>query len=205
MQPAADAPTAVYTRAEPFFPPVYAWYHFSGTKNAVDTFKSAGAYYQQTKDAIVANAPKTPNEALESLRRLAHSYIAIIPGARPHVDAAFDVIDDLRDTHGDDVNRIVSDGYEEIHAVIRDSGAIDVDTAMKVLDVFRRTSAALEELGKRAGKDAFSALSEKYPQVSEKLGGGYEELRKLARTAGPEAKKQLKATSEEVSATALLN
>lgn len=99
------------------------------------------------------------------------------------------------------MNRIVSDGYEEVRAVIRDSSAMDVGTAMKVLDVLRRKSAELEELGKRAGKDAFSALGEKYPQVSERLGGRYEELKKFARSAGPEAKKQFKETSQEVCAT----
>ena len=125
---------------------------------------------------------ESPNEALDYLRDVARSYLVVIPGARPHVDAAFDTIDELRDTHGEDVNRIVSDGYEEVRVIIKDSGSMDAGTAMKILDVLRRRSAELEELGKKAGKDAFGSLSEKYPQLSEKLGGGYEEFKKLAQS-----------------------
>ena len=128
----------------------------------------------------------------------AHSYLVVVPGARPHVDAAFDTIDQLRDTHGDEVNRIVGDGYEEVRVIIRDAGAMDASTAMKVLDVLRRRSAELEELGKKAGKDAFGSLSERYPQVSEKLGGGYDELKRLAETKGPEAKKIFDDTTKQV-------
>ncbi|KAI0779802.1 hypothetical protein C8Q74DRAFT_1316289 [Fomes fomentarius] len=176
----------------------YAWYHISGAKKAVDASRTASAYYQQTKDAIASKAPKNPNEALDQLRHFAHSYLVIIPGARPHVDAAFDTIDELRDSHGDDVNRIVSDGYEEIRTIIRDSSSLDATAAMKVFDVFRKRSAELEELGKGIGKDVFGSLSERYPQLSDKLGGGYDEFQKLVKTRGPEAKKIYDETTQQV-------
>ncbi len=174
------------------------YYYFSGAKAAVDASRTASQYYQETKAAIAAKAPKSPNEALDYLRDVARSYLVIIPGARPHVDAAFDTIDELRSSHGDDVNRIISDGYDEVRVVIKDSGNMDAATAMKILDVLRRRSAELEELGKKAGKDAFGSLSEKYPQLSDKLGGGYEEFRRLAESKGPEAKKLYDETSGQV-------
>ena len=176
----------------------YAYYNISGAKKAVDASRTASAYYQQTKDAIAAKAPSSPNEALDQLRNFARSYLVIIPGARPHVDAAFDTIDELRESHGDDVNRIVSDGYEEVRVIIREAGSMDATTAMKILDVLRRRSAELEELGERMGKDAFGSLNEKYPQLSEKIGGGYDEFRKLVKTHGPDAKKVYDDTSREV-------
>lgn len=174
------------------------YYHFSGAKKAVDASRAASQYYQETKAAIASKAPKSPNEALDYLRDVARSYLVVIPGARPHVDAAFDTIDELRDTHGEDVNRIVSDGYEDVRVIIKDSGSMDAGTAMKILDVLRRRSAELEELGKKAGKDAFGSLSEKYPQLSEKLGGGYEEFKNLAQSKGPEAKRVYDETSGQV-------
>ena len=76
----------------------YAYYNISGAKKAVDASRTASAYYQQTKDAIAAKAPNSPNEALDQLRNFARSYLVIIPGARPHVDAAFDTIDELRES-----------------------------------------------------------------------------------------------------------
>ncbi|KAI0655905.1 hypothetical protein C8Q70DRAFT_1016263 [Cubamyces menziesii] len=177
----------------------YAWYHFSGVKGAVDASKTVSDYYQQTKATIVEKAPKSPNEALDYLRDVSRSYLVVIPGARPHVDAVFDTIDQLRDTHGEEVNRIVSDGYEEVRVVVKDSeSALDVATAMKVFDVLRKRSAQLQELGEKAGKDAFGSLSQKYPQISEKLGGGYDELKRLAEAKGPEAKKLYDEAREQI-------
>ncbi|KAI0356215.1 hypothetical protein OH77DRAFT_1423818 [Trametes cingulata] len=177
----------------------YTWYHFSGLKKAVDTSKAASDYYQQTKAAIAEKAPKSPNEALDYLRDIARSNLAIIPGARPHIDAIFDTLDELRASHGDEVNRILSDGYEEVRVIVQDNGSgVDVGTALKIFDVLRRQSEQLQELGEKAGKDAFGSLSERYPQLSEKLGGGYDELRRLAQTKGPEAKKLYDETSQQL-------
>ncbi|OJT01839.1 hypothetical protein TRAPUB_7704 [Trametes pubescens] len=177
----------------------YTWYHFSGVKTAVSASQTATKYYQDTKAAIAEKAPKNPNEALEYLRGVARSYLVLIPGARPHVDAAFDTIDELRESHGDEVNRIVSDGYEEVRKIVQASGSgVDIATATKVYEVLQKRSGELQALGEKAGKDAFGSLSEKYPQVSEKLGGGYDELRKLAQSKGPEAKKLYDETSGQI-------
>ncbi|KAI8975817.1 hypothetical protein BD414DRAFT_496993 [Trametes punicea] len=177
----------------------YAWYYFSGVKKAVDTSKAVSDYYQQTKTAIAEKAPKDPNEALNYLRDVARSYLVVIPGARPHVDAVFDTIDKLRDSHGEDVNRIVSDGYEEVRVIIQDTASgLDMATAMKIFDVLRKHSSQLQELGQNAGKDAFESLKEKYPQVSETLGGSYSEFKRLAETKGPEAKKLYDETSQQI-------
>ncbi|CDO69303.1 hypothetical protein BN946_scf184976.g22 [Trametes cinnabarina] len=177
----------------------YAWYHFSGLKKAVDASKTASDYYEKTKATILENAPRDPNEALNYLRDVARSYLVLIPGARPHVDAVFDTVDQLRDSHGDEVNKIVSDGYEEVRVIIKDNGSgVDMATAMKIFDVLRKRSSQLQELGQQAGKDAFGALSEKYPQLSEKLGGSYDELRRMAQKHGPEAKKLYDETTQQI-------
>lgn len=181
----------------------YAWYHLSGVKRTVDSSNTLLDYYQKTKNSI-ADKTKNPSEALDYLRTVAHSSLVVIPGARPHVDAAFDTLDELRDSHGDDVNRIVNGGFEEVRAIVKDSGSVDMDTALKIFDVLKKRSAELEELGKEAGKDAFSSLGEKYPQLSEKLGGGYEDFKKLAAAQGPEAKRLYEETSQQVRTTLVL-
>jgi hypothetical protein len=56
----------------------------------------------------------------------------------------------------------------------------------------------LYELGKRAGGDVVNELLESHPEVKEKLGGGYEQLQKLAQDKGPEAKKLLDDTQSQV-------
>ena len=161
----------------------YMYYHFSGAKKAVDASRAASQYYQETKAAIASKAPKSPNEALDYLRDVARSYLVVIPGARPHVDAAFDTIDELRDTHGEDVNRIVSDGYEEVRVIIKDSGSMDAGMAMKILDVLRRRSAELEELGKKAGKDAVENAEEGVKHQEERAEKELKDLVKQAEAA----------------------
>ncbi|KAI0675032.1 hypothetical protein C8Q78DRAFT_1010127 [Trametes maxima] len=177
----------------------YTWYRVSGVKRAVDASNAASNYYQEAKAAIVEKAPKNPNEALDYLRNVAHSYLVVIPGVRPHVDAVFDTLDELRDSHGDEVNKVVSDGYEEVRVIVQDAGSgLDIATAMKIFDVLRKRSTQVQEIGEKAGKNAFSALSEKYPQVADNLGGGYGELKKLAKEKGPEAKRLYDETSQEI-------
>ena len=171
------------------FSPGYAWYRLSGAKKAVESYNVAARYYEQTKRAFVENAPKDPSEALSRLRSFARSYLIVIPGARPHVDTAFDTIDELRDEHGNEVDRIVGGGYEEVRIVIRDAKAMDLATAVRVLNVLRRRSGELEELERRASSGVFESLARKYTQVSETLGVGYEEFKRLAQAKGPEAKK----------------
>ncbi len=164
----------------------------------MNSYNIAANYYEQTKHAFIDNAPKNPSETLDRLRTFAQSYLIIIPGAGPHVDAAFDTIDELRDEHGDEVDRIVGGGYEEVRIIVRDAAAMDVATAMRVLGVLQRRGGELEELGRRAGSGVFESLARKYPQVSEKLGVGYEEFKKLAQTKGPEAKKVFDDTGKQV-------
>lgn len=176
----------------------YGWYHLSGAKKAVDSYNIATQYYEQTKRAFIDSTPKNPGEALNRLRTFAQSYLIIIPGSRSPVDAAFDTIDELRDEHGNEVDRIVGGGYDEVRIIVRDATAMDMATAARVLDVFRRRSAELEELGQRARSSAFESLAKKYPQVSEKLGIGYEEFKGLAEVKGPEAKKVFDDTVKQV-------
>ncbi|KAI0743833.1 hypothetical protein C8Q80DRAFT_1183375 [Daedaleopsis nitida] len=177
----------------------YAYYHMSGAKKAVDASRTVSAYYQQTKDAVAANAPNSPNEALTQLRNFAQSYLVMIPGARSHIDAVFDTVDQLHESHGEEVDRLVSGTYQELRDIVRDANTVDAAMAMKILEVLRKRSSELQELGKKAGKDAFGSLSEKYPQLSEKLGGGYDEFKKLVEAHGPEAKKMYEDTSRQIS------
>lgn len=177
----------------------YAWYHFSGAKTAVNTARQAHDYYQDTKRSIAENAPKNPNEVIQFLRSTAKSYAGLVPGVSKYVDSAFDALDELHETHGEDVDKILRQGYDEIRQILKDgnSGA-DAQTGMKVMDVLRTSSSQLEEVGKRVGQDMFQKLGEQYPELKEKLGGGYEELRKAAEKNGPEAKRIFDETTSQV-------
>lgn len=177
----------------------YAWYHFSGAKTAVDASKAAANYYQETKRAIAENAPKNPSEVIEFLRKNTKSYAGLIPGASSYIDSTFDTFDQLHQNHGDEVNRVLQEGYDDIHKIIQESGnGVSVETGMKVMGVLHKRMGELEEVGKKVGQDVFKTLSEKHPEIKEKLGGGYEELKDMAEKSGPEAKKILDDTLSQV-------
>lgn len=177
----------------------YVFYHFSGAKKAVDVSRTAQQYYAQAKQTVVEKAPKNPNEVLNFLRSTVKSYAGFIPGGSSYVDSTFDTLDQLHESHREEVDKILQSAYDEINGILKEKKeGLDVDTAWKILDVVKRRTGELEEVGKQAGKDLFQNVAEKYPQVSEKLGGGYQELKDMAQKRGPEARKILDDATNQV-------
>ncbi|KAI0690907.1 hypothetical protein BC835DRAFT_1417494 [Cytidiella melzeri] len=170
----------------------YGYYHFSGAKKAVDASKVVHAYYQQTKATVAEKAPKSPSEALQYLRSVAKSYAGIIPGASSYVDSTFDSLDELHNTHGEELNKILQGAYDEIREVlkdVKDQESIDAAKAGKLMNILGKRVSELNELGKKAGNDAVAKLEDKYPMVAQMIGSSYSELKGLAQRGGPEAKK----------------
>jgi hypothetical protein len=142
-----------------------------------------------------------PNDALKYLRDVAKSYVFMIPGAAPYIDATFDQLDSVVQKHGEDANKITRAAYDEIQGIYGETkkkGTVDADAAMKVADVLRRRLQELYELGKQVGGDVLGDVLESHPEVKEKLGGGYEQLRGLAESKGPEAQKALEDVQKQV-------
>jgi len=88
----------------------YTAYQFSDAKKAVDAARKTASYAQQARDKISDSVQATindgkPNEALAYLRKVAQSYVAMIPGASSYIDATFDSFDKLAETHGPEVEK----------------------------------------------------------------------------------------------------
>lgn len=177
----------------------YTYYHFSGLKKLADTGTQAKEYYQQTKQTIQEKAPKSANEALNFLRSTAKSYAGLVPGASGVIDHTFDTLDSLRESHGDEVNKVVNETYDEIQKVVKSSkNGADLETGLKIFAVLKKASGQLQEIGQKAGVHAYGALEDKYPQLASTLGSGYSQLKQLADQAGPEATKVLDETKEQI-------
>ncbi|KAK7692560.1 hypothetical protein QCA50_004190 [Cerrena zonata] len=178
---------------------IYTYYHFSGAKKAVDSARSAHQYFTRAKETIKENAPKNSNEAIEFLRKIAHSQLSFIPGATSYVDATLDSLDELHETHGEEVSNLMNDMYKELQEILKDdrSGA-DIQTGMKVLEIIRRRTGELNEIAKKAGKDAWGKFEKKNPQIAQVLGSRYYELKELAENSGPEAKKLFDETTQQI-------
>jgi hypothetical protein len=173
-------------------------------KSAVQTAQSAQQYIRDTSDRVattVSEHAKNPSKALRKLREIARSYVVLIPGAATYVDSTFDAFENVAASHEEEANRIASEAYSEIENIVKQKGGptkIDADGAWKIVDVLRRRMAELGELAKKAGETAIGPILDKHPEVREKIGGGYDQLRSLAETRGGDAKKLLDDTTNQV-------
>lgn len=146
---------------------VYGYSHFSGTHALVQTPQPVQSTTKPAKDTPLDKA-LPPSEIIQLLRSTVKSYIFFIPGASAFVDASFDTIDRLEQTHREEVDAIVKRTYAELLEVTK-NGRVDAPTAVKVLDVLKRLTAELAEVAQKATK---------HPEVTEKLGGAWTDIQR---------------------------
>ena len=170
----------------------YTWYHFSGAKTAVNLAKSTKHYFEKTSKQFAESAPE-PNEALQWLRHTATSYAAFIPGAKGYINSAFDDLDAIRNKHGDKVDGIVREAYNELKEVTKEKG-MSAETALQVWEI---TQKHLKRIGDLAG-DAVEDILNNHPEIKAKVGGNIDNLKALGDKYGPEAKKQVDQTWDQI-------
>lgn len=171
----------------------YIFYRQSGAKDVVAAAKSTKQYVNSATQKIKEQTPP-PNEALAWLRNAAQSYAAFIPGAKGYVDSAFDDLDAIRAKHGDEVDQIIREAYDEMRTVLG-NGDLSLVTAHKTWEVISKHMSRISEL---AG-DASQQIMDNHPQLKEKLGGNIDKLKEYGDKYGPEAKKEIDRTWKQIS------
>jgi ElaB/YqjD/DUF883 family membrane-anchored ribosome-binding protein len=116
-------------------------------------------------------------------------YLAYIPGAQ----MAFDEIDSIADSHGDELDAILSDAYGDLKDVL-DKGGLDKQTAMAVADIAKRLARDLKDLSMDAGEK----LLEENPKLKAAMECPVQQLKELGRSYGPEAQKIVDETYKQV-------
>ncbi|KAK0113032.1 hypothetical protein ONS95_014741 [Cadophora gregata] len=169
----------------------YGYYHFSGVKSIVNAASTSKAQLQKLTQGIQDSAPE-PNEALKWLRSTTSQYAAFIPGAKPYVDSAFNDLDKVQAKHGEEVDKIVNNAYKELKAATK--SGLSMETAVKAWSVLEK---AMSQLGELA-KDSAGEIIDEHPELKEKLGGGLDQLKGMADSYGPEAKKELDQTYQQI-------
>ncbi|CAF9903142.1 MAG: hypothetical protein ALECFALPRED_000145 [Alectoria fallacina] len=169
----------------------YTYYHFSGAKNLVNTAKKAENAFKSYGKQLKESSPE-PNEALEWLRSTAKSYAAFIPGAKGYVDSAFDDLDAVRNKHGKEVDSIIKEAYEELKDVSQEG--MSVTAATKAWDILQKH---LKRIGDLAG-DAASDIINNHPALKEKVGENLDQLKQMGDKYGPDAKKQVDETWDQI-------
>lgn len=155
------------------------------TKEAQKKYKEAATKFQQATPEM--------DEAVSYIKDLCYSYVGWIPGGRQYVDTAFNDIEKLRKNHKDEADAILKDAYKQFKEASK--GGLSLDTARRGLEV-------LADVGKKVAElsgDAIGDLLEEHPQVKEKFGGGIDQLKSMSEKYGPEAKKLVDETWEQLS------
>lgn len=155
--------------------------------------KQTKSYAQSATQKLKESTPE-PNEALNWLRSTAKSYAVFIPGASGYIDSAFNDIDAIREKHGEEVDNIVRNAYNELSDIAK-NGELSLLTAGKAWDVIVRH---LGQIGDLAG-DAAQQIMDNHPQLKEKVGGNLDKLKEMGRNYGPDAKKEVDKTWDQIS------
>ena len=169
----------------------YGYYHFSGAKTLINTAHETSASWNKYKEQFKQSTPE-PNEALKWFRQTATSYVGFIPGAKSYVDSAFDDIDTIQQKHSAEVNQIVKEAYNDFQNV--SEKGMSFESAQQAWQILQKH---LKRLGELAG-DSAQEIIENHPTLKEKVGGNLDQLKQLGDNYGPEAKKQVDETWDQI-------
>jgi hypothetical protein len=146
----------------------FGFYHFSGARSVVNTYQSAKSTADNAFKQTTKYAPE-PGQAVQWLKETVTSYTRFIPGASTYVDKAFEDLEKIRQNHEGEVDEIVQETYYE-----------------------------LKNVTKSGFTDALEDILDNHPQLKEKVGGQYHQLKQMGEQYGPEAKKQVDETWDQV-------
>ncbi|KAK4041322.1 hypothetical protein C8A01DRAFT_34625 [Parachaetomium inaequale] len=153
--------------------------------------READKKYQQAAATIKDKTPST-DEAVDKLKQFCYSYVAWVPGGRQYVDTAFGDLGAIRESHGEEVDKIVSETYREFQDIARTG--LSLESASKANE-------ALANLAKKIASLSGSAadqLLERHPQLNDKVGGPIRQLKEMGAQYGPEAQKLVDETWSQV-------
>lgn len=174
----------------------YIWYQASGMASAAKTAKQAKSYVDSATNSLKStfkeNTPE-PNEAIQMLHETADKYAKWLPGGKQYVDKVFQDLEMIRKDHAEEVDSIVREAYGELRDVSKKG--MNLQALSESWDVLQKH---LQRLASLAG-DAATDILNNHPQMKEKLGGSFDQLKQMGDTLGPEAKKQVDETWKEVS------
>lgn len=173
----------------------YAAYSYTPAGRTASTVNKAvteaAKKYELAAKKLQENTPSA-DQAVDSIKQFAYSYVAWIPGGREYVDLAFKDWEAVRKNHAGEADQIVNDAYKKLQGISKKG--LSLDTASQALDVLADFSKRLASLS----ADAFSDVVDNHPQVKEKFGGSIDQLKQLGERYGPEAKKKADETWDEV-------
>lgn len=155
------------------------------------TTTSAKTQLEQLSQDIPANAPEA-NQGLSWLRSTATSYAAFIPGAKAFIDSAFNNFETVQQTHGKRVDEIVRTAHRDLTDATKNG--LDLESVGKAWSVIEKAMNDIGSLAAESTNDIFG----QYPDIKEKVGGKFDQLKKMAEDFGPEAKREFEDVYQKI-------
>jgi translation initiation factor 2B subunit (eIF-2B alpha/beta/delta family) len=116
----------------------------------------------------------------------------MIPGASKYVDSAFEDLDKVREKHGEEVDKIISETYGELKDVTK--AGFSVEAVSRAWDVIQKCFKRISGLAADAAEDILN----NHPQLKDKVGGNIEQLKQMGNQYGPEAKEKVEETWQQI-------
>ncbi|KAJ3749200.1 hypothetical protein DFH05DRAFT_1520817 [Lentinula detonsa] len=140
----------------------YTYYHFSGLKRVVDASKQLRVYLEQTKQSV---ANKHPNEALNYLRQLAKSYVAVVPGSGFAVDKLFDSVGEIVEEHQKEASEILANAQAEVEGILKQKDQLtNTELAARIMAVVGKHLNEIGKLGAKAGGPLLQPVIDRLPE-----------------------------------------
>lgn len=109
------------------------------------------------------------------------------------MDSTFKKLDKIQHENGEESDYVVKDVYNELKG-ISNKGGLNIDTAMEASRALHKYLNRLLELGSDVAEDVLND----HPQLKEKVGGGFEQLKQMGDAYGPQAKEEVDKTWEQI-------
>ncbi|CUA74518.1 hypothetical protein RSOLAG22IIIB_11278 [Rhizoctonia solani] len=133
-----------------------------GVKTAVDSSQRIASTLNNAKVQIKNSLPP-PNEALSYLRSVTKSYAVFVPGGSQYVDSVFDSIDELHNSHREEIDSIVSGAYNDIKKITNERKSMDLDSALAILGVLQKRAGELGNVAGELSSDAVGPILDRHP------------------------------------------
>ncbi|RYP69102.1 hypothetical protein DL770_008309 [Monosporascus sp. CRB-9-2] len=174
---------------------IYGAYYVSPSGKLIRSInkgsKEASKKYQEASRKIQSTTPDA-DQAINYIKEFCYSYIAWVPGGRQAVDTVFEDVDVLRQNHHDEVNQLVNDAYRQFQDLSK--SGLSMETPSKAFDIIADLS---KKFGNLAG-DALTDILDNHPQIKQRFGGSIDQLKQMGEEYGPEAKRQVDQTWQQV-------
>lgn len=178
----------------------FAWYHFSGTRQVVNTARDALNKAQELKEKVKDTAADSADSAASTVNYLRSATATLIPGSAPFLGKVFDQIEQISKEHGDDVKKIFDETYKDFEKLAKQA-SLDSQTAGKAVDILQQRVKELQQLAGEVGGDAYQKLVTENPKLKDQISEQYDSLKKVvekAKDKKPEAQNLLKDTGSEL-------